>query len=133
MEEGEILKLFERGYWPRVKKIGGRRYITLRTARRERSLGPYSDERWRRLQELYQRFREERAKEPGEPREIRLTTRVTQPKSLPYRITIETKTLLYYEWARSKGYEGDLGEVLKEVCQTHFLEKQYCPLLLPGV
>ena len=42
----DIDGLLRDGWTPRLKVVGGRRYVTLRKGNRERSLGPYTPKLW---------------------------------------------------------------------------------------
>ncbi len=42
----EILDYIDQGYYFRVKKVNGKKYITRRKGREEKSLGRYTDEKW---------------------------------------------------------------------------------------
>lgn len=144
-----IQDYFDKGFRPYKHNVDGKLYITLKKGRFEKSLGPYSEDRWQLLLSMYPkkiieaRRSEERKKvedyeylksvpEPrssSRRRSALLKVSLAPPPSLPRTIEINPKTLSYYEWALSKGYKGSLGDFLNEVCYAYFAEKGIEPVI----
>jgi len=143
-----IQDYFAKGFKPRIKRKGGREYITLRRGDREKSLGPYSEERWELIMSMYphrmyeeyrQRMEAETAKEYSEkvpppsrkrsPVSKLLSVTLSKPPPLSTKITVDTRTLLYYQWAVERGYDGTLGDFLNECVYAYFQEKGIEPVI----
>ncbi len=131
--------LFDRGFRPRVKSVKGLRFITLRRGDEEKSLGPYTESRWNLLTSMYP-VKTEPRKESTLPDELKgrkrgfLTNVAKIPlkatADLPRHVNVNLKTILYYEWVKSKGFPGDLGDFLNQVCEAYFGEHGIEPVMV---
>jgi hypothetical protein len=45
---------------------------------------------------------------------------VQPPPALSRTVVVDTTTLVYYEWLKSKGWDGDLSTFLNEVVREYF-------------
>ena len=54
-ERMNIKEFFDAGFRPSIKRVGAYSYITLKKGNTEKSLGTYSEERWRALMSIYPR------------------------------------------------------------------------------
>jgi len=135
-----IQDYFDKGFRPYIRISKGRRYITLKRGRYEKSLGPYSEERWKLLLSLrpeMERMEDDYIKNIPEPKtrsqrrakSSLLNVRLDPPPTLPRSIQLHPRTLAYYEWAVSKGYDKSIGDFLNEVCYAYFLEKGIEPVI----
>lgn len=58
-----------------------------------------------------------------------LKSSATQPTTIPKKIEFNTKTIMYYEWAKNRGYERSLGDFLNEICEAYFRAKGVQPVI----
>lgn len=116
---------FDKGFKPRVKTDrNGRQYITLRKGNREKSLGPYREDRWFLLTDMYPKKRPAPSL-PVSPRATGLlSAKVEKPKPIPTRIGVSMEALQYYRWCQQKGYGGDLSEWLEEIIHNYFVNEK---------
>lgn len=137
--EGIPIKDFlKRGFSPyqRVSK-NGKIYITLKRGKIEKGLGPFTEEKWALLNKMYEEVQAEMRKQAEQSgakltviKNPLLSSSLTPPTTLAKQINVSTKTLLYYEWARSKGYNKQLGDFLNEVCYAYFTEHGIEPVIV---
>jgi hypothetical protein len=139
-----IQDYFDKGFKPYKRIKGERAYISLKRGRYEKGLGPYTDEKWSILVSMYPHKLDERnegdylSRVPPAPvpnsrfktRGNLLSVGLAPPPSLPRQMGINTRTLMYYEWAKSKGFDGPLGEFLNDVCYAYFLEHGIEPVIV---
>ena len=135
-----IQEYFSEGFKPQIyRKSNGKRYIVLRKGDRKISLGPYTDERWELIRSMYPRRLDEPPKVDLPPKlfparnksgMIVTTLRAKIATKMPQSIDLSLKTLLYYEWAKSKGFPGDLSEFINQVCEAYFKEHGIEPVIL---
>jgi hypothetical protein len=135
-----------KGFKPYQKVVKGHRYMTLKRGKFEKSLGLFSDEKWARLLSMYpteEKVVEEKAEPLSEAERAGRDTYIDKvpdlpivkpgrslmgvgfspPPSLPRQVTVDTTTLIYYEWFKGKGYNGSLGDFLNETVQAYMMLK----------
>jgi len=98
LEKGQIESWIAEGWTFRVKEIHGKRYMTRRKGKLERSLGPFSEEKWRQISNYKAKFEEKPAK--------------------PAAFTDEQLTVLSQLRERVDGIEGLLKRLKKEYLDT---------------
>jgi hypothetical protein len=129
---------FDKGFKPYKRtdrRYPGKAWITLKRGRFEKSLGPYSEERWNLITSMYGRrelpgFRTPYLPKRSSSRGDLLSVSLAPPPSLPRQMGINTRTLMYYEWAKMKGFDGTLGDFLNDVCYAYFLEHGIEPVIV---
>lgn len=119
--------LFASGWKPRIKKKGGKQYITLRNNNQERSLGPFDSQRWNLLvsfvpnKELEPLKQDADAGLPKKAPKI-LTTTLARHRAIPPSIALDTDILQYYEWFLGKGYDKPLDVWIHESLRNYFAQ-----------
>jgi len=133
-----IQDFVDQGFRPRVKKVGGVEYISLRRGKHEKGLGPFTEDRWNLLMEMFPQLRDisQGASPPPQlptPHASStgvLATKVKKPEGLSERIGVTLETLWLYDWARGRGFSGSLGDFLSEVVHCYFVENGLTPVML---
>lgn len=117
--------MVDKGWRPRIKRKGDREYLTLRFGNQERSLGPASEERINLFGEMFPKLRAMLTNVRRRPPKTSgiLTTKIKNPKEIGtgYRPSLEV--LNWYSWAKSKEYDGSLGDFVNEVVHNYFKEQ----------
>jgi hypothetical protein len=143
-KEVPIQDLFSKGWKPYRKTVEGKTYIVLRKGEYMKSLGPYSEDRWELLLSMYpykltyrgEGFSQAAASQSlpqtqgKEAKGNILSVGIDKPPSLPRQVKLSLKTLMYYEWAKSKGFSGGLEDFLNQVCEAFFLEHGLEPVIV---
>jgi hypothetical protein len=123
----------DEGWRPRVKsKTDGKRYITIRHREKdpqsnkyldkEKSLGPYSLERWELITKLFpSNYPREHKPRTFEQSPI-LKTTLSRPKAIPSSIPVDSDLQEYYLYFQKKGYTGDMGEWMKECIRNYLID-----------
>jgi hypothetical protein len=141
-------RLFEDGFRPYIRFVGKdkKMYIVLRKGNNEVSLGPFTNEKWNLLlsicpEDVRSRVKMPKVIEQGKPESVeqrrpKVATRtgfqvaLGKLQQLPRSVTLDLKTLMYFEWARSKGFDGTLDDFINQVVQAYFLEHGLEPVIL---
>jgi hypothetical protein len=130
----EIEVLMAEGWRPRVKTVKGNRYLVLSKGSEDKGFGRLDQELWNVVSQLRSgepppattrrllTFEEQRDQASRRPSGV-LKVKLDKPKAIPSAVTLETSTLMWYEWALTKGFRGDLGQFLNEVTKAYFTEK----------
>ena len=120
-----IADMIDKGWRLRVKTTGDRSYITMRLGNQERSLGPYTEERWNLLLEMFPQLRaiSHQSTSPRAKGSSLLRMTVSKPRALKTASNISLETLAWYEWVQSKGYPGTLGDFINEIVQEYFRQE----------
>jgi hypothetical protein len=128
--------LFSRGWRPRVKTKGSKQYITLRYTRteegkrkeQEKSLGPFSVEKWELVQKLFP-HRTWDIEDEGKPDMViskkMLATNIARHKDIPGSMSIDTDILQYYNWSKSKGYDEPLDRWIQDCVRNYFIQNGF--------
>ena len=119
--EIQFQDLFANGWKPRIKTQKGISYITLRRGNNEKSLGPYTEERWQLVASMLPR--RELPLPISQSRTSLLTSSVAKPEALKPQIGVSLETLQWYQWVQSKGYDRSLGDFVNEVVHDYFREQ----------
>lgn len=119
-----IHDLVDKGYRPRVKKVKGIQYLTLRQGNSEKSLGHYTEERWDLLLELFPRLKVAPKVSPAAATPI-LSTRLGKPRSVKKAFNPSLETLGWHAWCQQKGYAGELDEFVNDIVHNYFYEKGF--------
>lgn len=127
----DVFSYFDKGYKPKLRMYKGQPYILLRLGERtEKWVCPSSEERWAAINKLYNSWlagkqEKEGATQRGASQRTGglLRAELEKPKAITKSVTLETSTLMWYEWALTKGFRGDLGQFLNEVTKAYFTEK----------
>lgn len=129
-------ELFAKGWRPRLKKKGDKQYITLRCSRkeegekkdRERSLGPFTSEKWELMQKLFP-HRTWDLEDEGKPDLVlskkMLATNIGRHKDIPSSMSIDTDILQYYEWVKKKGYDEPLDRFIQDCVRNYFIQNGF--------
>jgi len=131
-------QLIDDGYSPRIKRVRNIEYIVFRKGNSDRSVGRFSPERWSLLMELFPQLRESSLKETVPEESVPFTVppgglygaRVAKPEALQERLGISLETLQLYEYFKSKGFEGKLGDFISECMHYYFVEQGLCPVII---
>ena len=113
--------LFANGWKPRIKTWNNISYITLRRGNNEKSLGPYTEERWQLVASMLPR--RELPLPISQSRTSLLTSSLAKPEALKPQIGVSLETLQWYQWVQSKGYDRSLGDFVNEVVHDYFQEQ----------
>lgn len=117
----DLIEMVEKGWRPRRKITGERVYITMRKRNKEKSLGPYTDEKWDLLMSMSPKLKKAaEPRTPGKKGAALLRASVSKPAPIKTSVVFNTETLAWYEWVRSKGYPGTLGDFLNEIVHGFF-------------
>lgn len=65
--EEEISNYIDQGYYFRVKEVNGKKYITRRKGREEKSLGPHTERVWSTILNAQKQKNESNSEKPAEP------------------------------------------------------------------
>lgn len=119
----DLHDMVDKGWRPRIKKKADREYLTMRFGNQERSLGPATQERINLFAEMFPRMRAmltSAMRRPTPTKSSLLTTPIKKPEEVGkgYRPSLEV--LNWYSWARSKNFEGNLGDFVNEVVHDYF-------------
>lgn len=131
----DLNEAFASGFRPyrRVAKNEGI-FVTIQNSnsipKKETRIGRYSEELWNRVTDEYEKYASELMSKDDEKKKIGqarisgiLRTRLTPPAPIPANIGLDSTTILYYEWARGKGFDGSLGDFLNEVTRSYFRQQ----------
>lgn len=116
-----LQQMLNDGWMPRIRKIKGREYLTLRLGNKEKSLGPCSDEI---INLFLDKFPQvtiadfERRQAPH--KSALLDARIAKPAPLKTHVQISLLALRYYEVLKENGYPGELSDFINEIIVTHF-------------
>ncbi len=96
----EISNYIDQGYYFRVKKVNGKKYITRRKGREEKSLGPYTEEAWSTIKHMQNQPEDaiseiplETAAEKTFPETLRLLEQLKEEISMSKGIIMQTSCL----------------------------------------
>ena len=130
-----VPELLERGWRPYVRrKPNGRRYITLKRGSRERSLGPYTEERWELITSMHKAQLQEGSGEKGGRRTRDLfAMEIVRPPILPLKFSPSIDTIYYYKLLQEHGYEKGFGDFINEVVKAYFLRMGIKPGMIISV
>lgn len=124
-----IHDLIDKGYRPRVKKVKGTQYLSLKKGNSERGLGHYTPTKWELLMELFPKLKvptkttdDNANSEESESVETLFSTKIGKPKTLKKTFTPTLETLNWYEWLKGHGYEGQFEDFINELVLTYFME-----------
>ena len=117
--------MVSKGWRPRIKRKGEREYLTIRFGNQERSLGPATQERIDLFGEMFPKLRQMLTGKRGRTSRGSgiLRTPIKKPEEIGtgYRPSLEV--LNWYSWAKSKEYNGSLGDFVNEVVHNYFREQ----------
>jgi hypothetical protein len=117
--------MVDKGWRPRIKRKGKNQYLTIRFGNQERSLGPATEERMelfgKMFPELKAMLTNRRLRAPHGSK--LMSTKIRKPQELgtSYRPSLEV--LNWYSWAKSKAYDGSLGDFVNEVVHNYFKQQ----------
>jgi hypothetical protein len=115
--------LFANGWKPRIKTQKGISYITLRRGNNEKSLGPYTEERWQLVTSMLPR--RELPLPVSQSKAGLLTGSLAKPEALKSPIGVSLEVLHWFQWAqsKSKAYYSSLGDFISDVVHTYFQDQ----------
>lgn len=119
--EIQFQDLFANRWKPRIKTTNNISYITLRRGNNEKSLGPYTEERWQLVMSMLPR--RELPPPISQSKTGLLTSSIAKPEALKSPIGVSLEVLQWYQWAQSKRYSGSLGDFVSDVVHTYFQDQ----------
>ena len=129
-----LADMIENGWHPKRKTVKGTEYLVLRSPKNlgntERGLGPFTEENWNLLMEMFPRLKVSDGTEPHDESTMEegpavFPVKTGKPKSVSKSLDLSLETLRWYEWTQSKGYNKDLGDFLNEIVHTFFQDQGF--------
>jgi len=128
----------DKGFRPYKRIRGNYMYITLKKGKFEKSLGPYTEARWRLLMSMMPKKEDDaylsrvpEKKPTGKTRRKNiLGIKITKPSLIPTTFKPSLDTLYYYKLAQNYGYEGSFEDFINETVKAYFLRNGLVPGLI---
>lgn len=119
--------LFEEGWKPSVRtKKSGRSYIRIRYGNKEKSLGPYTQDKWRIVNQIYDTISAKITQAPS-PAPKKHTVKSPLFRTPLRRNAVFGKsivpsltTLRWFEILKENGYPGDMSDFINDIIAVHF-------------
>jgi len=133
-----IQDYFDKGFKPYKRIRGDYMYITLKKGKFEKSLGPYSEERWQLLMSMMPKKEDDaylsrvpETKRVGKKRKGNiLGIRINKPSVIPTTFKPSLDTLYYFKLAQNYGYDGSFEDFINETVKAYFLRNGLVPGLI---
>lgn len=119
-KELPLADMVDKGWRPRIKEMKDRAYLTMRYGTQERSLGPYTQEKWNLLMAMFPKLKILTQKAPPPSEGSLLKVEIGKPHPIRKTADISIQTLAWYEWAQNRGYPGTLGDFFNDVVADYF-------------
>jgi hypothetical protein len=138
-----LQEMVDQGWKPRTKKVRGQLYLTLRKGQHDKSLGPYSEDKWNLLREMFPILKDlpeelshvdvgnvsQKAEHAISSGGL-LGTKMTRPEALSAHVGFSLETLNWYEWTKGKGFIGTLSDFVDSIIHNYFSEHGLQPVVM---
>lgn len=113
-----VREMVDQGFYLYKRKKGLNEYMSLRRGNEERSLGPFTQEKWNLF---LKEFPESERKRTGGISV--LGARLKKPRALGSRYEPSGEVLDWFFWFQQQGFTGTLADFLNEIVHNYFIEQ----------
>jgi hypothetical protein len=120
--EIQFQDLFANGWKPRIKTQKGISYITLRRGNKEKSLGPYQEDRWQLVMSMFPKKVPDARIFPANPKYPLSLIGATMKRAdwVPKTFTPSVDTLKWFQTLKENGSSVGFDEFINDIVETHF-------------